>query len=148
MSVDKPRILVVDDERFYIDVLSNLLRDEYEVETAVTGEEALIQAAAEPLPDLVLLDIVLPDIDGYEVCHRLKQNVATAEIPVIFLTVKSDVDDEVRGFNLGAVDYIAKPISPPIVKARVRTHVKLARMIKQLEELVVELKEQPNVLSA
>ena len=138
--MDKPRILVVDDEPFYTDVLCNLLRDEYQVESAVTGEEALAKAAVEPCPDLVLLDIILPDIDGYEVCHRLKRNSLTSEIPVIFLTVKSDVDDEIRGFDLGAVDYIAKPISPPIVKARVRTHVKLARMIRQLETIVTQLK--------
>ena len=138
--MDKPCILVVDDEPFYTDVLCNLLRDEYEVKSAVTGEEALAKAAVEPRPDLVLLDIILPDIDGYEVCHRLKRNTATREIPVIFLTVKSDVDDEIKGFDLGAVDYIAKPISPPIVKARVRTHVKLARMIRQLEAIVTQLK--------
>ncbi len=148
MSMQKPRILVVDDEPFYTEVLCNLLRDEYEVESAATGEEALAKATAIPHPDLVLLDILLPDIDGYEVCHRLKRNPATSEIPVIFLTVKSDVDDEIRGFNLGAVDYITKPISPPIVKARVRTHIKLAQMIRQLEELVARLKEQPSAISA
>lgn len=148
MSMEKPRILVVDDEPFYIEVLCNLLRDEYEVESAVSGEEALLKASAMPPPDLILLDIILPDIDGYEVCHRLKQNPATSEIPVIFLTVKSDVDDEIRGFSLGAVDYIAKPISPPILKARVRTHVKLARMIRQLEDMVAQLKERPSAISA
>ncbi len=142
MSLEKPRILVVDDEPFYTEVLHNLLRDEYEVESAVTGGEALEKASASPHPDLILLDIILPDIDGYEVCHRLKRNTATNDIPVMFLTVKNDVDDEVRGFNLGAVDYIAKPISPPIVKARVCTHVKLARMIRQLEDLVAQLKER------
>ncbi|HEB97317.1 MAG TPA: response regulator [Sedimenticola thiotaurini] len=147
MSMERPRILVVDDEPFYTEVLHNLLRDEYEVESAATGEEALAKASAVPLPDLVLLDIILPDIDGYEVCYRLKRNAATSDIPVIFLTVKSDVDDEIRGFNLGAVDYIAKPISPPIVKARVRTHIKLARMIQQLEDMVAQLREQSSAVS-
>ena len=140
MKEQKPRVLVVDDESFYTDVLHNLLRDEYEVLTASTGEEGLARAAVEPHPDLILLDILLPDIDGYEVCRRLKENPATADIPVIFLTVKSDVDDEVRGFDLGAVDYITKPISPPIVKARVRTHIKIARILEQLEDMVERLK--------
>jgi len=141
MNAGKPRILIVDDEPFYTDLLQNLLRDEYEIEVAVTGEEALAKAAAEPPPELILLDILLPDIGGYEVCRRLKSNAATCGIPVIFLTVKSDVDDEVRGFDLGAVDYITKPISPPIVRARVRTHIKLARTVQQLEDVVARLKE-------
>ncbi len=141
MNTGKPRILVVDDEPFYTDLLHNLLRDEYEIEAAVTGEEALAKASAAPRPELILLDILLPDIGGYEVCSRLKRDAATRGIPVIFLTVKSDVDDEVRGFDLGAVDYITKPISPPIVRARVRTHIKLSRTIQQLEDVIARLKE-------
>ena len=141
MNTGKPRILVVDDEPFYTDLLHNLLRDEYEIEAAVTGEEALAKASAAPRPELILLDILLPDIGGYEVCSRLKRDAATRGIPVIFLTVKSDVDDEVRGFDLGAVDYITKPISPPIVRARVRTHIKLSQTIQQLEDVIARLKE-------
>jgi len=141
MSSGKPCVLIVEDEPFYIDVLHNLLRDEYDVRLATHGEEGLEKARQEPLPDLILLDIILPDIDGYEVCRRLKDDAKTRNIPVIFLTVKSDVDDEVRGFNLGAVDYITKPISPPIVKARVRTNIKIARLIHQLEEMVTQFKK-------
>lgn len=139
MTFNKPRILVVEDESFYTDVLNNLLRDEYEVVVVENGEDALRYLSINGA-DLVLLDILLPDIDGYEVCFRLKEDPATAEVPVIFLTAKNDVDDEVKGFNLGAVDYITKPISPPIVRARVRVHVKMARMLKQLESMVDLLK--------
>lgn len=140
MNDRKARILIVDDEPFYTDVLQNLLRDEYTVAVAQNGEEALRYATEEPQPELILLDIILPGIDGYEVCRRLKGDPATASIPIIFLTVKGDVDDEVHGFNLGAVDYITKPMSPPIVKARTRTHIKMAEMVKQLEFMLAQLK--------
>jgi len=135
----KPRILVADDEPFYINVLENLLRDEYQVTCVESGESALEHANGTPQPDLILLDVMMPGIDGYEVCRRLKSSPSTKNIPVIFLTVKSDVDDEVRGFNLGGVDYITKPMSPPIALARVRTHVKLASVCKQLQSLVEQL---------
>jgi putative two-component system response regulator len=140
MKHTKARILVVDDEPFYTDVLQNLLRDEYHVAIAHNGEDALRYAIEAPQPDLILLDIILPGIDGYEVCRRLKDNLVTVDIPVIFLTVKGDVDDEVRGFNLGAVDYITKPMSPPIVKARARTHIKMGVMMKQLESMLNQLR--------
>lgn len=140
MNERTPRVLVIDDESFYSEVLHNLLRDEYEVLLASSGEEGLAKALRTPQLDLILLDILMPDIDGYEVCRRLKENPQTTDIPVIFLTVKSDVDDEVRGFDLGAVDYITKPISPPIVRARVRTHLKIARVVKELEEMIARLK--------
>ena len=91
----------------------------------LSGERALKLAAAEPKPDLVLLDIMMPGMDGYEVCRRLKADAATHEIPVIFLTAKTQVEDESRGFEVGCVDYVTKPISPPIVLARVRTHLAL-----------------------
>lgn len=136
----KSRILVVDDEIFYLDVLQNLLRDEYDIVVAKDGEQALYLAAQQPAPDLILLDIMLPGIDGFEVCDRLKQQPETQSIPVIFLTVKMDVDDELKGFELGAVDYITKPISPPILKARVKTHLRMTKLIKQLEAMVYELK--------
>ena len=139
MIGSKATVLVVDDEPFYTEVLQNLLREDYEVALAENGKDALHYMEVHGA-DLVLLDILLPDIDGYEVCFRLKQDPATAEVPVIFLTAKSDVDDEVKGFNLGAVDYITKPISPPIVMARVRVHIKMARMLVQLESMVDLLK--------
>ena len=136
----KPRILVVDDESFYREVLENLMRNDYQVVTAENGEQALEIASQQPRPDLIILDVVMPGVDGYEVCRRLKADARTEAIPVIFLTVKSNVDDEVRGFNLGAVDYITKPMSPPIVMARVRTHLKLQLLHDQLLQMIEQLK--------
>lgn len=134
MDAKDSRILVVDDENFYIDVLVNLLREEnYNVSVAKDGATALKIVQGDSPPDLILLDILMPEMDGYEVCRQLKANQSSAAIPVIFLTVKSEVDDEVRGFELGAVDYIAKPMSPPIVKSRVKNHLLLARARKVLE---------------
>ncbi|MCG7900528.1 MAG: two-component system response regulator [Candidatus Thiodiazotropha lotti] len=141
----KARILLVDDEKFYIDVLVEILNQNYQVIVAKDGESALQRATHEDLiPDLILLDILMPDIDGYEVCQRLKQNPLTRDIPVIFLTVKSEVDDELRGFTLGAVDYITKPISPPIVESRVANHLALARGKRILsdENSLLELRVQ------
>jgi putative two-component system response regulator len=121
----KPTILVVDDTPDNIVFLSSLLRDTYRVKAATDGEKALAIAGGGEIPDLVLLDVMMPGMDGYEVCRRLKSDPKTAEIPVIFLTAKSDVEDEQRGFELGAVDFIIRPISPHIVKARVKTHLEL-----------------------
>ncbi len=134
MYASKPRILLVDDETLYIDILVDLLKDDYTPVVAKNGDQALKRVADEPLPDLVLLDILMPGMDGYEVCRRLKENPRTRGIPVIFLTVKSEVTDEVKGFDLGAVDYIAKPMSPPIVRARVRSHLALRQAQQQLED--------------
>ncbi|MEW8506257.1 MAG: two-component system response regulator [Candidatus Thiodiazotropha sp.] len=131
----KSRILVVDDEKFYIDVLVDILKQLYHVVVAKNGEMALQRALQdESPPDLILLDVLMPGIDGYEVCNKLKQNPLTRDIPVIFLTVKSEVSDELRGFSLGAVDYITKPISPPIVQSRVANHLELARGKKILSD--------------
>lgn len=124
----KPRILIVDDEAFYIDVLVNLLKQEYRISVAKDGVLALERATSATPPDLILLDILMPEMGGYEVCRQLKSDASTRHIPIIFLTMKSEVDDEIRGFNLGAVDYITKPMSPPIVLSRVATHLALARV--------------------
>ena len=136
---EKPTILIVDDESFYTEMLAGLLHDDYQVSTVGTGEEALAYVNEHPNPDLMLLDIILPGCDGYEVCRRLKANVSSKNFPIIFLTVKRDIDDELKGFNLGAVDYITKPVSPPIVLARVRTHVNLSRVRRQLEVMLKRL---------
>jgi putative two-component system response regulator len=137
---NKPRILIVDDESFYTEVLDNLLNQEYQIEIVHDGSAALNRSELDPKPDLILLDIMMEGLDGYEVCKALKKNPATTNIPVIFLTVRSDVDDEVLGFNLGAVDYITKPMSPPIVRARVRTHIEIQQLRKKLENLLAERK--------
>ena len=129
----RPLVLVVDDAPANLTLMSGLLRGEYRVRTADAGEKALAMVAA-PLPDLILLDVMMPGMDGYEVCRRLKADPATAEIPVIFLTARSDAEDEERGLQLGAVDYITKPISPPIALSRIRSHVNLYRQKRALIE--------------
>ncbi len=133
MSDLRQRVLIVDDERFNINVLVELLKADYKISVAKNGDQALQRATAAPPPDLILLDIIMPGLDGYEVCQRLKADPATRRIPVIFVTAMGDVHDETRGLEIGAVDYITKPISPPIVKARVKTHLTLRRAREFLE---------------
>ena len=118
-------ILVVDDTPDNLALMSSLLTEQYNVLVANNGERALRLAASGKPPDLILLDIMMPGMDGYEVCRRLKADAGTRHIPVIFLTAKATVDDERKGFDLGAADYITKPISPPIVMARVRRELAL-----------------------
>ncbi len=129
--MQKPVVLLIDDTEADLDLLVETLQQDYEVAVAMDGQSAL-QAVAETTPDLVLLDVMMPLMDGYEVCRRLKADPDTADIPVIFLTAKSDVTDETRGLELGAVDYITKPISPPIVRARLRTHLALRQAFLDL----------------
>ena len=124
-SGKKNTILVVDDSPENIDLLGNALSRDFEIKVALNGEKALKIAGAEKPPDLILLDVKMPGIDGYEVCRRLKSNSKTREIPVIFVTSLSEVEDETKGLELGAIDYITKPIRPPIVQARVRSHIEL-----------------------
>ncbi|NGM84601.1 two-component system response regulator [Paenibacillus sp. 7124] len=122
----RPVVLVVDDTPDNIALLSGLLKERYKVKVATNGERALAVAKAAP-PDLILLDIMMPVMDGYETCRRLKMDRELEDIPVIFLTAKEDVEDENKGFELGAVDYITKPISSPILLSRVKTHLTLKR---------------------
>ncbi len=123
--MDKPTVLVVDDTPENLSLMSSLLKDSYRVKVATNGERALKIAWGEEPPDLILLDIMMPVMDGYEVLSRLKADLRTQTVPVIFLTALSEMEDEERGLNLGAVDYITKPVSPPIVLARVATHLHL-----------------------
>lgn len=125
LPLEKPTILVVDDTPENLTMMSFLLKDRYKVKVANHGQKALRIAASEPQPDLILLDIMMPEMDGYEVCRQLQQDLQTRNIPIIFLTAKSSVEDEEFGLGLGAVDYITKPISPPVVLARVKTHLSL-----------------------
>jgi putative two-component system response regulator len=127
-QMGKQTVLVVDDAPESIALLSSLLKDLYRVKVATNGEKALDIAFSSDPPDLILLDIMMPGMDGYEVCSHLKKESHTADIPVIFLTAKSEIEDEEKGFELGAVDYITKPISPPILIARVRTHLRLKKV--------------------
>ena len=121
----KPNILVVDDTPENLSLMSELLRDEYKGKLAPNGPRGLQIAQSDPKPDLILLDIMMPDMDGYQVMQQLQANAATRDIPVIFLTAMAGVDDERKGLDLGAVDYITKPISPSITLARVRNHLQL-----------------------
>jgi sigma-B regulation protein RsbU (phosphoserine phosphatase) len=129
------RVMVVDDTEANIDILLETLADEYKVLVATDGESALEDIQKSP-PDLILLDIMMPGIDGYEVCQKLKEMEITRNIPVIFLTALKEEGEEARGLGLGAVDYITKPFNPELVKARVRNHLDLKRHRNHLEELV------------
>jgi putative two-component system response regulator len=126
------KLLAVDDEPNNLQVLRQILRDRYQLIFAPNGEKAL-EAAAKHLPDLILLDIMMPEMNGYEVCRKLKANPATKAIPVIFVTAMNEVEDEARGFDVGAVDYIQKPVSAPIMLRRIETHLSLVR-IQELED--------------
>jgi len=135
MNNEKMTILVVDDATENIDVIVGLLKQHYKVKASTNGLKALKIINSKP-PDLVLLDIMMPGMDGYEVIKAIKQNPGTADIPVIFLTGKSEVSDETTGFELGAVDYISKPFNPSVVKARVQTHLDLVRQRRKTETLL------------
>lgn len=139
---EKQRILIVDDMPSNIRILNDLLRDQYHISVATNGPDALQIASSKNKPDLILLDIMMPDMDGYEVCRRLKSIESARNIPVLFVTAKSEIEDEALGLSMGAVDYIIKPISPPIVKARVRNHMNLHLYQERLEELVTLRTEQ------
>ena len=124
-------ILIVDDTPTNLSVISGLLKDSFRTKVATSGDKALAIAAGAEKPDLILLDVIMPGMDGFEVCRRLKANPDTSEIPVIFLTAKTDAVDEVQGFEVGAVDYIHKPISAPVVLARVKTQLALQEALVQ-----------------
>ena len=129
---NKKRILIVDDTPANLDILVDALGDAYSLTAATDGVQALEEIQQE-MPDLILLDILMPEMDGYQVCQRLNKDPATRNIPVIFVTSLTDEVDETRGFDLGGVDYITKPFSISVVRARVRTHLELAEARKDLE---------------
>lgn len=131
----KPRLLVVDDQPINIQVMHQIFAGEYQVFMATTGQQAINLCKVNP-PDLVLLDIVMPQMDGYEVCRQLKEDATTRDIPIIFVTAHTDTDQETQGLALGAVDFITKPVVPAVVKARVRTHVTLKQQGDLLRKMV------------
>lgn len=143
---DRPKLLIVDDNRQNIEILMALFKNEYKIAAAINAQRALKIAQSESPPDLILMDILMPDMDGYELCTVLKEIPATKQIPIIFVTAVSEVMDESRGFNLGAVDYITKPFHPPMVKARVKLHLNLKRKQELLEKYAFldALTEIPN----
>lgn len=134
---DRARVLIVDDTITNIGILSACLQQDYELLTAKNGDQCIDIANQSPPPDLILLDIEMPGKSGYQVCSELKKNDATAGIPIIFVTGKLDVKDEEKGFSLGAVDYITKPIHPPLVAARVKTHTTLKKQKDALEKMAL-----------
>lgn len=152
MDKEKTCILIVDDVPENIDILANLLGDEYELKAAVSAKEALDIANSNPKPDLILLDIMMPEMDGYEVCRILKNSQETKDISIIFQTSKNTPIDEQKAFELGASDYITKPFEPEVVKSRIKTRVnvleekkKLRMLIKSLHDSVVLPKSEGQI---
>lgn len=143
----KPIVLVVDDAPENVDILNGLLKNQYRVKVALDGEKALAIASLKDAPDLILLDIMMPGMDGYEVCGKLKGDPDTKEIPVLFLTAKMETEDIVKGFQLGAVDFITKPFNPDELLARVRTHLEHQYLYKQVSHMRAALEESDNVKS-
>jgi sigma-B regulation protein RsbU (phosphoserine phosphatase) len=131
-ATEKKLVLIVDDAPANIQVVHSILKDDFKIRVATSGAKALDLVKAKPQPDLILLDVTMPEMDGYEVCGILKATPEARDIPVIFLTGKTEADDETKGFEAGAVDYIHKPFSPAVVKARVHTHLVLREAREQL----------------
>ncbi len=143
--MSKQIILAVDDVPANLDVLKSVLSEDYKLKVALNGEVAIKAARAEPQPDLILLDVMMPEMDGYETCRRLKADLRTRDIPVVFVTAMNEDMDEVKGFEMGAVDYVTKPITPLILRSRIRSHLALfnnrKEMWRQVQEQTRELKE-------
>ena len=141
-AASKPTVLVIDDAPDNLALMSGLLKDSYQVKVAHHGEMGLKVALTSPPPDLILLAIMMPDLDGYEVCRRLKSNPASRAIPVIFLNAQTDLQDEQKGLLLGAVDYITKPISPSLMLARVATQIALKTNVDFLRDNNADLEQE------
>jgi C4-dicarboxylate-specific signal transduction histidine kinase len=141
-TTEKATILVVDDTPDNLTIMSNLLEDKYTVKVANRGEKGLKIARSDSPPDLILLDIMMPEMDGYEVCKLLKADPKTADIPIIFLTAKNEADDEISGFTLGAVDYITKPIQADVTLARIQRHLAIKKVQDKQREIAEKLRKQ------
>jgi diguanylate cyclase (GGDEF)-like protein len=139
MSNNKPTILIVDDEPVIIKILNEILKQDHHIKVATNGHQAINQAQQQPVPDMILLDILMPDMDGFEVCKNLKNTTQTNDIPIIFITSSNQEEDESNGFEAGAVDFITKPISPTIVKARVKNQLLLLHQKKELQRMHQEV---------
>jgi phosphoserine phosphatase RsbU/P len=138
----KKTLLLVDDAPANIQIANSILKDIYKIRVATSGAKALELARVVPLPDLILLDVMMPEMDGYEVCTQLKLDPMTRDIPVIFLTGQTEVEDETKGFEVGAVDYIHKPFSPAVMKARVQTHLVLRGIREQLAQQLLTIQKE------
>jgi two-component system, NtrC family, response regulator HydG len=137
---EKPRVLIVDDERLHINMLNDMLKDLYQIKVGVNGLQAIERACLEPQPDLILLDIQMPDMDGFQVLQKLRDDPRSRGIPVIFLTAMDAIEDEAKGLEIGAVDYITKPFSPAIVHARIKNQLSLQLSIR--ETLMAQMQAQ------
>ena len=135
MTEKQGTILIVDDERFNINILKDLLDPYYDTMVAKDGQQALERVTSPDLPDLILLDIMMPEMDGYEVCKHLKNNPRTVDIPIIFISALNQMGDESKGLELGAIDYITKPFSLGLVQLRVRNHIKFKQMSDRFRDL-------------
>jgi len=142
INAGKKTVLVVDDAPANIHVVNEILRNAYKVRVATNGAKGIELATGSPVPDLILLDVIMPGMDGYEVCSRLKASPSTRDIPVIFLTGQTESSDETRGFEVGAVDYIHKPFSPAVVAARVQTHLALRETRELLERQLLTIRQE------
>ncbi|MBN1697136.1 MAG: two-component system response regulator [Spirochaetales bacterium] len=149
-SGNKHRILIVDDDSANIAILTNILKSDYIINFSLSGKKALDIIGSKVNPDLILLDIVMPEMDGYDVCAKLKENKETRDIPIIFITSKTETEDETKGFEYGAVDFLTKPVNPAVVKARVKTHIELKtsreRLKNQNQILEQKVKERTKEL--
>lgn len=143
---ERAKILIIDDEKVNIDILVGLLKPDHHIVAAKSGDQAFRRLDAPPLPDLILLDVTMPGMDGFEVCRRIKAREETAGIPVIFLTARTTSEDIVAGFKAGAVDYVTKPFRPEELTARVNTQLRLHRTIKTLETALKEIKTLKGLL--
>ena len=139
---EKKLVLIVDDAPANLQMMRSILKDDFKIRVATSGAKALDLAKAKPHPDLILLDVMMPEMDGYEVCGILKASLEAKDIPVIFLTGKTEADDETKGFKVGAVDYIHKPFSPAVVKARVHTHLVLREAREQLARQLLDINNE------
>ena len=142
MDAEMKTVLLADDAPANLQVANSILNSTYKIQIATSGEKALKIANQSPPPDLILLDVMMPVMDGYEVCARLKSGADTRDIPVIFLTGQTETDDETKGFEVGAVDYIHKPFSPAVVKARVHTHLMLRGIREQLARQLLTIQHE------
>ncbi len=142
---EKDLILIVDDEPINNDLLRDILEDDYRIRVATNGRIALKAASVSPLPDLILMDVMMPEMDGYEACRRLKANLLTQNIPVIFVTAKNQEEDEEASFEAGGIDFVTKPINPRTVKHRVRAQLALHNQRKELARQVREKTAEINL---
>lgn len=146
MPAQNPKILIIDDEPLNIDLLSGVLKSDYTIFATTNGNDGLALAHSAQ-PDLIILDIRMPDVDGYEVCHQLKSSPDTKEIPIVFCTTKDSDSDEAIGLQMGVVDYIHKPFNPSLVAMRVKNHIELHLYRKELESLVQERTRHLQILN-